>query len=120
MRTYTTSVNSAQKAFAVASKLIEASQWFTIEPQPDDHWHITVKHENVEMPDRFVMGGDAHVVYFLHGASSELHKIENICEYQFASRFEMDAFLEGIEVCDGWLENRQFDTYEEAVEHCSD
>lgn len=31
---------------AMTNLLVQASQWFSILPLPDDHWEITVKDEN--------------------------------------------------------------------------
>jgi len=38
-----------EKATHLASAMIYASQWFELEPQPDDCWVFTIKKENVDL-----------------------------------------------------------------------
>lgn len=42
-------VESALDAKALAMGLISRSQWFAVEPQPDDIWEFTVKRENANL-----------------------------------------------------------------------
>lgn len=46
LRTASITLGGESRALAVCSKLVNASQWFSVLPLPDDHWEITVKEEN--------------------------------------------------------------------------
>ena len=45
MKTKTIRVIGETRAVALALKLIKLSQWYALEPLPDDQWRLTVKEE---------------------------------------------------------------------------
>lgn len=58
---YSIIVEGEQEAARVAEKLVKASQWFSVEPLPDDGYEFTVKQENAEMLRTFFYCGGHHV-----------------------------------------------------------
>jgi len=46
LRTASVTLCGESRAKAISSRLIGASQWFSVLPLPDDLWEITVKEEN--------------------------------------------------------------------------
>jgi len=52
MRTYEITVHGKTRAGGLTGALVYLSQWFTVEPLPDDDYTITVKAENQEMLDQ--------------------------------------------------------------------
>lgn len=46
LRTSTITLRGESQTMVMSSLLVQASQWFSILPLPDDQWEITVKEEN--------------------------------------------------------------------------
>lgn len=44
--TFTATCRTQSEAELIIKYLVESSQWFQVEPLPDDYWEITVKKEN--------------------------------------------------------------------------
>lgn len=49
MRTYSLVLLGMEHTKQVVLRLIARSQWFELEPLPDDEWEIKVKEENREL-----------------------------------------------------------------------
>lgn len=55
MKTYTVTLSGEKMAMGVVSRLVQASQWFTFEPMPDEDYEISVKAENKRMLDQLIV-----------------------------------------------------------------
>jgi hypothetical protein len=49
MSIHTGRVHSTVECHQAVTRLVHASQWFSVLPLPDDHFEITVKKENKDM-----------------------------------------------------------------------
>lgn len=59
MTTYSTpGVKSQCQCQMVVGFLVYKSQWFEVEPLPDDHYRITVKIENMPLLERLLTATD--------------------------------------------------------------
>ena len=59
-----------------------------------------------------------YYVYFLFGCDPGTR--DNICEYEFETMDELNAFLKGIEAAIGWLDCTQFDSKTEIENYFKD
>jgi hypothetical protein len=51
--------------------------------------------------------------YIIWGSHFEEEHAKNPCEYSFDTKAELDAFLQGVDAANGWMEYQTFDSKKE-------
>jgi hypothetical protein len=90
-------------AKAMAAFLLEKSQWFELEPWPDDWWLLTAKSENKTLITQAILQLKRHVIKIRWGAEqTRKDNKDAYAVYDFESKAELDAFMKGVDEASGW------------------